>query len=97
MLCSFSRLNSSPVITVRKSLILPRRSGAHLLCVPGWQTSAIGVDKASGNRAEQLHLLAPHDVGAAVADVGYAGDDCFALARPDERPARSSMPAGQGT
>ena len=38
MLCSCSRLNSSPVITVRKRAIRPSSSRAHLLCVPGWQT-----------------------------------------------------------
>ena len=53
---------------------------------------------AGGDRAEQLHLLAAHDVGAAAADIGDAGDDRFALTGPDQLArARSSIPAGQGT
>ena len=38
MLCSRSRLNISPVMTVRKRPDRPSATVAHLLCVPGWQT-----------------------------------------------------------
>jgi hypothetical protein len=49
MLCSRSRLNNSPVITVRKEAMRPSSRRIHLLCVPGWQMSASGGTSPSAN------------------------------------------------
>src|SRR5437763_988761 len=45
----------------------------------------IRIDQPRRRSAEQLHLLTAHHIGAAITDVGYAGNDCLALARADQR------------
>ena len=85
MLCSRSRLNSSPVITVRKRAIRPPSRRAHLLWVPGWQTSESGGTMPGREGAEQLDFLSAHDVRLVRVDKGHARNDgCAALFRPDE-------------
>ena len=84
MLCSFSRLNSSPVITVRKLWIRPWWSSGPFIVRAGMADERVGIDESGGDRAEQLHLLAAHHVRASLADVGDTGNDRFALTRPDQ-------------
>ena len=45
---------------------------------------SIGIDKASGNPAENLDFFSAHDVGAVIGEIGYAGNDRLTLTYPDE-------------
>ena len=62
----------------------------------GMADQAIGLDLAGRDRAEQLHFLAAHDVGAAVPDIGHARDDGFAFTGPGEFPRQFVEPGGAG-
>jgi hypothetical protein len=46
---------------------------------------SVRIDQAGRDPAEQLDFLAAHDVGAIILEIGDAGDDGFAIARPDQR------------
>ena len=74
MLCASSTAYSSPVMNVANSTRRPRSTIAHLLCVPG--STARTRRSSSPNRADELRLLAAHDVGnARGVDASRAGHD----------------------
>ena len=98
MLCSFIRLNNSPVITVRNDVIRPSSSRTHLLCVPGWQTSASAPTMACPT-APNICTSSPR-ITSAAGPLAYDTPGMIAI-HPGSAQRRLSAislrPAGQGT
>ena len=82
-------------MTVRKRAIHPRSISAHLVCVPGWQTSPSPISPVA-SAPNSCTSLAAHDVGARGFVIGDAGHDADIGSGPVHRRRNARKPGRRG-